>query len=80
MNIYRNNCSYDNYEVLVIFLNYVMIEGYFDSRARLFKAGLRVSVLSDLRSESLKGNFSLIIFSTISERGNYPKKALKHRN
>ena len=39
-----------------------MIEGYFDSRARLFKAGLGVSVLSDFRSESLKGNF--IIFKT----------------
>ena len=62
MNIYRNNNSYDNYEVLVIFLTYEMIEGYFDSRARLFKAGLGVSVLSDFRSESLKGNF--IIFKT----------------
>ena len=39
-----------------------MIEGYFDSRARLFKAGLGVSVLSYFRSESLKGNF--IIFKT----------------
>ena len=28
LNIYRNNYSYDNYEVLVIFLTYEMIEGY----------------------------------------------------